>query len=144
MLAATDGHERDWETVGDRKAFSFRHGSGAGSRRNFDPAAYCVVLFNQRATGTADRRRQGCKGIGINRSVLTGVSRGSSEIAIVPTVLFLASCRRLRSGVIAQSVRERSRYRSAIAELNATTLPSSLVGVSITAIHPDNWTIVHA
>jgi proline iminopeptidase len=58
MLAVSDGHELYWETVGNPDGLPalWLHGgpgggSGAGSRRNFDPAAYRVVLFDQRGCG---------------------------------------------------------------------------------------------
>jgi proline iminopeptidase len=58
MLAVGDGHELYWETVGDpsgRPAVWLHGGPGSGSsegiRRSFDPAAYRVVLFDQRGCG---------------------------------------------------------------------------------------------
>jgi proline iminopeptidase len=58
MLAVTNGYELYWETVGkpDGLPAVWLHGgpgggSGVGSRRNFDPAAYRAVLFDQRGCG---------------------------------------------------------------------------------------------
>ncbi len=58
MLAVGDGHEIYWETVGDPAGTPavWLHGgpgtgSGVGTRRSFDPAAYRLVLFDQRGCG---------------------------------------------------------------------------------------------
>lgn len=58
MLAVGDGHEIYWETVGNpagRPAVWLHGGPGSGAsagiRQNFDPAAYRVVLFDQRGCG---------------------------------------------------------------------------------------------
>lgn len=58
MLKVGDGHEIYWETVGNPRGTPavFLHGGpgsgcGAGDRRNFDPAAYRAVLFDQRGCG---------------------------------------------------------------------------------------------
>jgi proline iminopeptidase len=58
MLSVTDGHEVHWETVGNPNGLPvvWLHGgpgdgSGVGARRNFDPAAYRAVLFDQRGCG---------------------------------------------------------------------------------------------
>lgn len=58
MLAVGDGHEIYWETVGNpagTPAVWLHGGPGTGSgprhRRNFDPAAYRAVLFDQRGSG---------------------------------------------------------------------------------------------
>jgi proline iminopeptidase len=58
MLEVGDGHRMYWETVGNPAGVPavFLHG-GPGSgctprdRRNFDPAAYRAVLFDQRGCG---------------------------------------------------------------------------------------------
>src|SRR5664280_1607152 len=58
LLAVGDGHEIHWETVGDPTGVPavYLHGGpgsgcGPGHRRNFDPAAYRAVLFDQRGCG---------------------------------------------------------------------------------------------
>jgi proline iminopeptidase len=58
MLAVGDGHEVYWETVGNpdgRPALWLHGGPGTGSstgiRRSFDPAAYRLVVFDQRGSG---------------------------------------------------------------------------------------------
>jgi proline iminopeptidase len=58
MLAVGDGHEIYWETVGNpagRPAVWLHGGPGSGAmpgmRQSFDPAAYRVVLFDQRGCG---------------------------------------------------------------------------------------------
>lgn len=58
LLEVGDGHRLYWETVGDPAGVPavFLHGgpgSGctSGHRRNFDPAAYRAVLFDQRGCG---------------------------------------------------------------------------------------------
>lgn len=58
MLAVGEGHELYWETVGDpagAPALWLHGGPGSGctpgTRRNFDPAAYRAVLFDQRGCG---------------------------------------------------------------------------------------------
>jgi len=58
MLDVGDGHEIYWETVGNpagAPAVVLHGGPGGGcnpnQRRNFDPAAYRVVLFDQRGCG---------------------------------------------------------------------------------------------
>src|SRR5829696_47707 len=58
LLPVGDGHELYWETVGNpagRPALWLHGGPGSGCtpghRRNFDPAAYRAVLFDQRGCG---------------------------------------------------------------------------------------------
>jgi proline iminopeptidase len=58
MLAVGDGHEVYWETVGNPAgipAVWLHGGPGSGSstgiRRSFDPAAYRLVVFDQRGCG---------------------------------------------------------------------------------------------
>jgi proline iminopeptidase len=58
MLDVGDGHQMYWETVGNPAGLPavFLHGgpgsgAGVGSRRNFDPARYRAVLFDQRGSG---------------------------------------------------------------------------------------------
>jgi len=58
MLEVGDGHRMYWETVGNPAGVPavFLHGGpgsgcGPGHRRNFDPAAYRAVLFDQRSCG---------------------------------------------------------------------------------------------
>jgi proline iminopeptidase len=58
MLAVGDGHEIYWETAGNpagRPAVWLHGGPGTGSsigiRRSFDPAAYRLVVFDQRGCG---------------------------------------------------------------------------------------------
>jgi len=58
LLAVGDGHEIHWETVSDPTGVPavYLHGGpgsgcGPGHRRNFDPAAYRAVLFDQRGCG---------------------------------------------------------------------------------------------
>jgi proline iminopeptidase len=58
FLGAGDGHELYWETVGNpagTPAVWLHGGPGSGSslgiRRSFDPAAYRVVVFDQRGCG---------------------------------------------------------------------------------------------
>lgn len=58
MLAVGDGHEIYWETAGNpdgRPAVWLHGGPGTGSstgiRRSFDPAAYRIVVFDQRGSG---------------------------------------------------------------------------------------------
>src|SRR5918994_6451482 len=58
LLPVGDGHELYWETVGNpagTPALWLHGGPGSGCtpghRRNFDPAAYRAVLFDQRGCG---------------------------------------------------------------------------------------------
>lgn len=58
MLNVGDGHQLYWETVGRDDGLPVVHlhggpgvGATARSRRNCDPAAYRVVLFDQRGCG---------------------------------------------------------------------------------------------
>lgn len=58
MLAVSDGHQLYWETSGNptgKPALALHGGPGSGCpigwRRLFDPAAYRIVLFDQRGCG---------------------------------------------------------------------------------------------
>jgi proline iminopeptidase len=62
LLAVGDGHQLYWECCGNpagQPALFLHGGSGSGytpgQRRFFDPAAYRVVLFDQRGCGRSRR-----------------------------------------------------------------------------------------
>jgi proline iminopeptidase len=63
MLDVGDGHQIYWETVGNPQGLPavFVHGGPGGSasprtRRHFDPAIYCAVIFDQRGCGRSTPR----------------------------------------------------------------------------------------
>ncbi|MEM7802699.1 MAG: prolyl aminopeptidase [Chloroflexota bacterium] len=126
MLAVTDGHQLYWEQCGNpqgKPVVVLHGGPGSGCtpayRQNFDPAAYCITLFDQRGCGRSTPH----------------VADYETDLSVITTHLLVADIERLRTHLdVERWLVYGASWGATLAQVYAQTHPDRVTEIVLTAV----------